>query len=465
MKPTPLRFVTFSLSLLSIAGLASAQQAEKYVQGSWVNIRQTEQAQSSVIHHLTANSKVKLIRQIDKVCEISWNGAGPESVQKGFIACNLLGDQALDLQRLLPSTLADKPNPDYSPARAFWLAPSMQALFKAGQHFQLSLLNPKQVENENGSNPDTNQSATPYKLVRYKVPEFEAMKQVLSNGIVASPLYFPLPWSCEKVQQMMQAELGPYAKLDAGKIQQWLETRRYGEIPIAPGLHDCRIKYLEKLSLPAAKPSQFKQLNEIAPGDSSAELLSARFGITERGKVTGSPSWVRDYDIYRYSGAWDIGRYFLQLDKPVYEHVIGRTGLVGVYRWQVSQDVVPYGADPGCAQGISATRRGKELQAGYPQIKDGLIWFQAPTALAIKSAKIKSQVYHYKIPDNSNQAQKLVSYEVDLNEDGVADFVQWDIWGTPEITGPNPLLVWRQIFVNVNGVWYPYMSDRFTECT
>ncbi len=470
IKPRHLLPLTLSFSLIYSELYAQTASPEKYVQGSWVNIRQSEQAQSPVIHRLTANTRVKLIRQIDKSCEISWQNSTPGSPDSsGFIACNLLDDKALDWQRLYASSLNGKVNPDYSPARLFWLAPSMQSLFNAGKFFQQSLLNPKQVQHENGENPETNQSPAAVKLVRYKVPEFEAMKQVLSDGVIASPLLFPLPWSCEQVQQAMRKELGDYAKLDEGKIQSWLDNKRYNELPSAAGIHDCRIKLLPKQSLPAVTPSLFKQLNEIAPGDSSAELLSARFAISERGKTIAGPSWVRDYDIYRYSGAWDIGRFQLQLDKPVFEHVIGRTGLVGVYRWQVTQDIVPFGASQNCSEGIKAARRGKELLAGYPQIKDGLIWFQAPMALPIKSAKVNSTVIKYKIPDvegfPQQQTQKLVSYEIDLNADGVADFVQWDIWGSPQISGPDPLLVLRQIFVNVNGVWYPYASDRYEECT
>ncbi len=460
----------FAISLTCANSPALARSSDKYILGSWVNVRQSEQAQSPVIHHLSANTPVKLLRQLDKSCEISWSGATAAGTSSsGFIACNLLSDTALSWQRYAAATLGDKANPDYSPARAFWLAPAMQSLFNAGKHFQLSLLTPQQVQNENGENQETNQSSKAVKLLRFKVPEFEAMKQVLSEGVIASGLLSPLPLSCDQVQKTMQAELGDYAKLDAGKIQDWLNRKRYQELPAPLGIHDCRIKHLASHSLPAIKPSLFRQLNEIAPGDSNAELLSARFAITERGKVMAGPSWVRDYDIYRYNGAWDIGRYRLQLDKPVYEHVIGRTGLVGVYRWQVSQEITPFGASLNCSEGIKAARRGRELLAGYPQIKDGLVWFQAPLALPIKSARVQSKVVKFTLPDNQGNSppisQKLVSYEIDLNADGIADFVQWDIWGTPEISGPDPLLVWRQIFVNINGVWYPYSSDRYEECT
>lgn len=470
MKSCQLRPLLFCLSLIAAELPAQTAATDKFVQGSWVNIRQSEHAQSPVSHHLSANTAVKLLRQLDKTCEISWQTPGQTLVSNsGFIACHLLGDKALIWQNIATATLAGKTNPEYSPARAFWLAPAAHSLFQAGKHFQLSLLNAQQVQNENGGNPATNQSTTPVKLVRYKVPEFEAMKQQLSEGIVASALHFPLPWSCRQVQTTMHSEIGDYAKLDERKIQDWLNQYRYAELAGMAGIHDCRIKHLAKLSLPAIQPSLFKQMNEIAPGDSSLELLSARFGITERGKVLAGPSWVLDYDTYRYTGAWDIGRYQLQLDKPVYEHVIGRTGLVGVYRWQPRQEITPYGASQNCSEGIKAARRGKELLPGYPQIKDGLIWFQAATALPIKSAKVSSKVYSYSIPGipgyTQNQTQKLVSYEVDLDADGTADFVQWDIWGTPEISGPNPLLVLRQIFVNIAGVWYPYASDRYEECT
>ncbi len=166
----------------------------------------------------------------------------------------------------------------------------------------------------------------------------------------------------------------------------------------------------------------------------------------------------------RYTGAWDIGQYELALGKPLYEHVIGRTGLVGVYQWTPLVRETPFGPSAGCDEGLRNKRMGKQLMAGYPHVKDALLWFQSAEPLPYQNAKISSRTE--RVPDAKGVGiKRVVIYEIDLNGDGIPDFVQWDIWGSPEITGPDPLLTLRQVFVNISGIWYPFEQDSYSECT
>ena len=169
----------------------------------------------------------------------------------------------------------------------------------------------------------------------------------------------------------------------------------------------------------------------------------------------------------RYTGSWDIGKYELTLEKPVVEHVIGRTGLVGAYQWTPQERTTPSGASEGCAEGMLAKRRGKQLLPGYPAVKDALLWFQAPQALPFKTATVKSHVE--RVPpsakDDTAAIKRVAVYEIDLDGDGIPDFVQWDIWGVPEILGGEPVLAKHEIYVNVNGTWYPFDQESYAECT
>ncbi len=444
---------------------AQAEGKKMWVQGSWVNVRQSAEANAKVIDHLSANTVVSLLAQKDNNCEVSWGASG-----HGYLACKFLGDQALQFVDVANEVSNNEGKKSYSPTRAFWVAPSMEGLFRAGKHFQESLLKPSQVELENGAVQDRPEPQRAPKIVRYPVPEFEAMKTVMSNGVVAPSIAFPPLFSCEQMQEMKRAQLKDASSQFTQKYSEWqvLDAYKYPYSYIL--VHDCRVPEIPQLRLPIVKASFFQDEKSVLRGSAPIEEISAKFGIVERGAVKGAPRWELDYDLYRYTGAWDIGAYQLTLEKPIYEHVVGRTGLVAAYRWTPQLDMVPYGPSGSCSEGLRNIRNGKELMAGYPKVKDALLWFQSPTPLNLKTAKVTSRIYQVKerlSKDGVFNAgiKRVVAYEVDLDNDGIVDFVQWDMWGEPEITGPSPLLTLRQVFINIKGVWYPFEQDSYGECT
>ena len=67
--------------------------------------------------------------------------------------------------------------------------------------------------------------------------------------------------------------------------------------------------------------------------------------------------------------------------------------------------------------------------------------------------------------DENRLLYKVIVHEIDLDNDKLPDFVLWDSWTTPQITGPDPLLASRRLFININGEWYPFDSDGYGECT
>lgn len=464
---SPRRTAQLAVAAFSLcAAVAHANnETKRWVHGSWVNVRSTAAADGPVIDHVITNTLVLLRAENGKSCEISWDKGGKTA--RGFVPCKLLGDRALRLAEVANETYRDgKANPQYSPPRAFWVAPSMDALFWAGAHFGKTLLSQQQQELERGAS--ANPGAPPPKLVRYPVPEFDAMKAVLANGIVAPADRDPPLLTCRQMQEARRAQQPDNTPAVTRGYPEWSYPGLENFPHAYPMASDCRVPELPRLKLPDTKPSLFRNSKELAPGNADIERLGAHFGIVERGRTVGAPKWELDYDAMRYTGAWDIGKYELTLDKPLVEHVIGRTGLVGAYQWTSQVRETPFGPSGTCAEGLRNRRMGKQVLPGYPTIKDALMWFQAPAALPFKKAVVKSRVE--RVPDSARTdngigIKRVAIYEIDLNGDGIPDFVQWDIWGTPEISGPDPLLTLRVVFVNINGEWYPFESDSYGECT
>jgi hypothetical protein len=397
--------ITLPGLVLTLSLFATAATAETmWVHGSWVNVRETAEARSAVIEHVTTNTKVEVATRDGKTCEIIWGEA-----KRGFVPCRLLGKKALTLKETAVDvlTLTDRflSNPQYSPPRAFWIAPSAHTLLNAGLHFQRTLLSEKQWNLEHGDSGGSYQGDKPPKLVRYSVPEFEAMKALLAEGIVAAPYWnFPLV-SCQQRQAMQTGTLKDlmyepgerefeitYPGLDLVNFPStYYFWRKQGML-----FEDCQAPN-KLLRLPKIRSSFFKSAKDILPGNAYIEQISAHFGIVERGKVVGSPRWSDVHDARFYTGAWDIGRYELKLDKPVIEHTIGRNGQVGAYQWmpQVRFDfngASGSGLDECAEEPRQWSQDNKTLLSGYPAVKDVLLWFQSPVALPLQKVKASHSV-------------------------------------------------------------------------
>lgn len=466
-------FLVLSLPLI-VSSMALADDANiRWVHGSWVNIRESAQPDSKILTQLVTNTPVSLLQQSNKACEIRWG----EKLQ-GHIPCRLLGNAPLRLAdtaiKLSPPDYARK-NPQHSPPRSFWIAPSMAALFHAGKHFQETLLSEKQLALEMGYGDCCNDGKAP-PIIRYPVPEFEAMKALLSNGIIAGPDHDPPLLSCHETQKLRDQYNNNLRSRNISGHQATdydLQTEYPGrseKYPHAyPLVDDCHHHDLPKLALPAIRPSLFKDIQQLSPGSADIERLSAHFGITEKGRTMGPPKWEFErHGNYHFTGAWDIGNYELKLEQFLIEHVIGRNGLIGAYRWQPRLRITPFGVSEGCQEGFNNKRSGQELLPGYPAVKDALFWFQSPTALPLTKAKISSSTMHPPSGKQANEQRhlyKVVVYEIDLDNDAIPDFVLWDSWAAPQITGPDPLLESRRLFININGEWHPFDRDGYGECT
>jgi hypothetical protein len=463
----PLKVALFFVPLLFCPAVWAA---EMWVWGSWVNVRESTDAQSTVIDHVTTNTKVDAETREGGMCEIEWDTA--EAKKHGFVACRLLGGRPLTLEETTNEgvlgglydreTLAKtlRFNPQYSPPRAFWISPSMRALLNAGKYFERTLLSSKQNEQEHGLFEGTE----PPLIVRYPVPEFKAMKALLENGIVAGSSEDPPLLSCMQVQ----------GKEVFATFEEWLQ-RLYSDSFDA--MDYCYLPENRILALPEIRSSFFKDKN-ILPGDARIEQISAHFGITERLRVTGGPYWaLSHYESTRLIGAWDIGFYDLTLAQPVFEHVISSDGQLGVYEWtpKVSYHdryiMQPFSTEPGpgnlagkekagiyyyseCKEGsmgFANQRRASKHVAASP-VKDALLWFQSPVVFPLQKAKVATKKPH----------EDITIHEIDLDHDGIADFVHWYFEDKKAYHYSNK---YRAVFINIDGVWYPFERDYYEVCT
>jgi hypothetical protein len=313
--------------------------------------------------------------------------------------------------------------------------------------------------------------------VRHLIPEFEAMKTVLAQGVVVAG---DVPFL-------------PCFQLKSGQSSywEWLTAENCHQIRNAPDLQ-----------LPKIHPSYFKDGNDILPGNASLEWMSAHFGIPETGRKITSPYWYgpdHNSDERHVLGAWDIGVYELRLEQPVVEHVVRVDGEIAAYQWTPIYRVIDpltltgslmFGPDRtwdgwrewGIGKGGTRdfnVRRGQTPLPGYATMlipqkhavpvppsdeEDAraprtLLWFQSAKALPLQNAGITHHTI--KIPEITgiHHGFTISVFEVDLDHDGIADFVKWfpgNIDNFPRITMNGLISI---VFVNIDGKWYRFETD------
>lgn len=439
---------------LSLAAMTAQAADQQWVHGSWVNLRSGPSADAKVVSQLSTNTPVTVDVRQGEWCEIS---ARTPNV-RGYVACRLLGEKLLTLADLGQPKLPDgAPNPDFNPARAFWIAPSVAHLIQAGDFFWATMLSKSQKENEAIDvyrDPAAGQKAQ-LKPHRFPIPEFEAMKARVQQGIVAPPSSRPavVPWSTLK-----QAEPQP------GRDQVMIAGHW-----LAPET----LQLMKAGKLDSVKPSLFKHGSEIAPASASVEQLSAQFEILEQVRILGGAEWAHHrHDTPRVFGHWDIGSLRLSLQKPVVEYVVGRQGLAAALQWK-AEETQDYKAEDYCTSGFSLAQRAKTRLPDYPRVKDPLVWFFAPKPLPYKKVAIKTMARQFE-PDTEGKKfgrpmySLLVMHEIDLDGDGVPDLSAWEVMGQPSLyeqPDQSDLVLLRITFANIAGEWHLLDMDSYGECT
>ncbi|MFZ6741844.1 hypothetical protein ACO0LC_01280 [Undibacterium sp. JH2W] len=454
----------FAASILSLPIVVQASTEARWVHGSWVNVRARPEANAEVLTHLVVNTPVQVDVSASntRFCAITW-GAG----QQGFMACNLLGDKALRLEDFVDSYHRTGESTNYFPARSFWMAPSLRRLQDAGSYFQETMLSPQQKALETVDDKFVWEKRPILK--RFPIPEFEAMKQRMMAGVIEpDSASFQPPALWENLLRLARSEELPGKQTTAA-------TSRLHSSLFYPGV----LLMLRQLDLPAAAPSYFKSLDELGRPSANPEEISRQYKMPYVIKPVTGPYW----DNYEASGIniigwWDLGKVDVFLQKPIFKHSVMLSG-----RLQSASSDVKYslGAD-NCKQGFryggpdEQTEPVKSLAQRRlePKAKDeAVLYFYTRDKLpalngmaqVTMQAPVKLQYDGEAKSNNSEHFSQASITSIDLDNDGVVDFVIAEAWHRGimfDSAVHQP--AYRVIFVNAGGRWYLFDIDQYTIC-
>ena len=426
-------------------GVAAAKQ--RYVQGSWVNLRESAQSTARIVAQVPANTALQQLTERDGWCAVLYAGdarLGPplsESVQ-AHIACNLLADQPLTLSQ------AGK-----DAARAFWVAPSPNRLRAYGN----ALPRPPALQL-----PALAKSHAHEMPVQYPGrAEWDAAKKLMRAGVVLRP-----------EQEIDRGR--PVNPLDDLK----LATRpEYDNIPAVAPL-------ATKPTLPAIAPSYFRSHTSVAllhetDADGLAAVAGTSICVIPTGVPVGRFNRHSGHEIEYITGLWDVGTADQAFAPALTIYAITHQGLVGAHTvrqryWDISnEDHYCGGHYPG--RGFNDPGEEAQPVRGYAKLSDSaqvLTRLVLPAKLPPDAVKVKTRRYATSWmqpadppirdkPQRKNTA--VMVHEIDLDRDGVADILRID---TPSPGGMSfePIFDWRW-YVNINGQWFRagYWVDQ--ECT
>lgn len=390
---------------LGLAALgAAAGDDPKWVQGSWVNVRATAQPNGAVVTQWTVNTPVRLLATSGKWCEARANDG-----KRGFVACNLLGDKAL--------TLAEAANP----MRAFWISPSVERWMAAGQYLAVTML----------SNAAREKEVAEKKPRRFPVPEFEAMKQLMQQGIVVKP-----------------EDLAAAPRLAASVAD--------GPSPM--------LELLGRGTLKPVRSSLFKQPSDVVMvGQGDVDTLAAMTREPVRLKMLRPPAlYSPPHSDGAFDGFWDVGEAEVILAAPITRHTVASNGLMGAAqgrRFRVNGQQFDR-----CGYESQILPSDEQPLRGYPAIKEPIVEFFLPKGLNARKVNVSSRSAKVRINDEQGKSvpTKTLLYDIDLDGDGIPDIAVWQGLVPHEIYD---LPTWWARFVNIDGQWYLASSFLDPDCT
>lgn len=445
-----------AVAIVALAALASvsaraqtstvAPAKQRYVQGSWVNLREAAQPQARVVAQVPANTVLQQLTERDGWCAVLYAGdprLGPTLPQplQAHVACNLLADQ--------PLTLAQAGK---DAARAFWVAPSPNRLRAYGNAL------PRPAALHINALAKTHVLDTP---VQYpQRPEWEAAKKLLRAGVL----------------------LRPEQEIDRGQ-----PVNPLGDVKLATRARD-NIPAVAPLAvqpvLPAVSPSYFRRHDSVAllhetDADGLAAVSGARASVIPTGAPVGRFARHSGPEIEYVTGFWDVGTADLAFTPPLTIYAITHQGLVGAHTvrqrmWDISNDAHYCGGHyPG--RGFDDPGEEAEPVRGYAKLSDTaqvLARLVLPGKLQPDAVKVRSKRYatswlmpadppYRPKPERKNTA--VTVHEIDLDRDGVADILRIDV-PSPGSMSYEPVFEFRW-YVNVNGQWFRARVWVDEECT
>ncbi|CAN7444663.1 SH3 domain-containing protein [Acidovorax sp. LjRoot117] len=447
-----LRWAAAAAAIMLAGGSAGAQTPSvapakaRYVQGSWVNLRDAAQPQARVVAQVPANTALEQLTERDGWCAVLYRGdtrlgpALPTPVQ-AHVSCNLLADQ--------PLTLAQAGK---DAARAFWVAPSPNRLRAYGN----ALPRPASLQIAALAKTHALDAAVVYP----QRPEWDAAKKLMRTGVLLRP----------EQEIDRGAPVNPLADVQ-------LATRAVDNLPAVAPLATRPV-------LRAIAPSYFRRHDSVAllhetDADGLAAVAGTRISVIPTGTPVGRFARHSGPEIEYVTGFWDVGTADQAFAPPLTVYAIAQQGLVGAHAvrqrmWDISNDAHYCG---GHYPGRAFNDPGEESQPvrGYAKLSDTadvLARLVVPGKLPPDAVKVRSTRYATSwtmpadppIRDKPQRKNTAVTvHEIDLDRDGVADILRIDI-PAPGSMSYEPVFEWRW-YLNINGQWFRagYWVDQ--ECT
>jgi hypothetical protein len=431
------------------ARLPPAIGATVYVQASRTNMRAQPQASAAVLAQPVTNTAFKLLAKQGDWCEV--DGAVDDStVRHGFIACNFLGTDRLTLAYV--DAQLDKKNLDARTlldwhSRAFWIAPSLTRWSAVGVALENAFLNEE----------TRNREITGAKPLRFKVPEFEAMKQRLGNGLQVTPDALAVPQGVptaalnapdtpyEHMKSAAQRIRLPAIKssfFKAGEVPVIVAPEKYGEndsvrtVALVDALSAANKTVFQAT---VTGPAQYAMSGEMHESASGGELKLLR---------VSSP-----LDII--VGVWDVGSLRVNFRGGALLHGVTKRGEPSAEA--VDGVEIPMGTSTSCA--ASPMDLKAHPVPGYARPADAIVrWAGKPMP---GGDAARAQVKSRQIGGKS-QYNLVLMHEIDLNGDGIADFVVWQGRYEPQVSAEG---IWNAVFANIDGQWMLLSYDEDADCT
>lgn len=453
MTTTNFYSLTLCFALLAVSSDSSAQQFTKvgtlYVHASRASLRDQPQATATVLDQPVTNTQFKFLEKTGDWCQLAAlnvNASAPE--RRGYMACSLLATQPLTMKMVeaqLSGKLDAKSRLDWV-SRAFWISPSLAHWHGVGVALENAYLSPETRIAE----------ITKTRPMRYKMPEFEAMKQKLATGIVVAADAVHIPYSA--LSQVLEGNDMAYPLLKSAR---------------------------QRVKLPAIKPSFFKkdEMPVVVPSEKYGETdplqtialidgLSASNHVAYRVKVTAaaryafnlqmndmaklqSPRLIRaDSPLDMIIGVWDTAALQVSFDKPPVLHGV-------TVRGEPTAEEIPgmqldYMSGIGCRGG--PIHFNSRSLATYAKSAAAIVrWAGKPVAGGPTArAQVKSRQF-------GKEALELVlAHEIDLDNDGIVDFVIWQGRYEPQVSGAG---IWVAVLGNINGQWMLLSYAADSDCT